>query len=124
MDNTTDSQITGTNAKEIVLSLLNALNKEDFVTARTYVAKDFKFKGVLGSRDGSDAYFNDMEKMKLKYDIKKVFVNNDDVCILYDFTSGGITTFGCAVYHLENDKVKELKVIFDPRPILEAQPKR
>src|SRR4051812_1925062 len=107
--------------KETVLSFLKALNEENFIAARKYIWDDFKFEGVLGSRDGAEAYFNDMEKMKLKYDIKKTFVNDNDVCVIYDFTSAGITTLACGIYNLEANRIKSLKVIFDPRSILQSK---
>ena len=115
--------VTRTNAKEIVMSCVKALNEEDFKTARKYTTEDFSFVGVLGSRNGAAAYFNDMEKMKLKYDVKKVFVNGDDVCLLYDLTMSGITLFGCGWYHIKGDKINSLKVVFDPRPVLELSEK-
>jgi len=114
---------TGINAGEIVMSCINALNEEDFKTARKYTTEDFSFVGVLGSRNGAAAYFSDMEKMKLKYNVKKVFVNGDDVCLLYDLTMSGITIFGCGWYHIEGDKINSLRVVFDPRPVLEMQDK-
>lgn len=72
MNDLSNLQKPNTTSKEIVLSFLKALNAEDFIMARNYVSNDFIFEGVLGSRNGSEAYFNDMEKMKLKYDIKKL----------------------------------------------------
>lgn len=107
------------NAKEVVLALIDALNKEDFQLGRTYVTSDMTFEGVLGSRDGGDAYFADMTKMKLKYDVKKVFVDGNDVCLLYDLDMSGKKIYGCGLYHVEDGKVKSLKVVFDPRPVLE-----
>ena len=105
-------------AKEIVLACVNALNKEDFNQARTYVTDQFTFKGVLGSRDGADAYFADMERIKLKYDIKKAFADGDDVCLLYDLKMSGSIIFGCGWYHVADGKINSLRVVFDPRPIL------
>jgi limonene-1,2-epoxide hydrolase len=115
--------ITGTNAREIVMACIKALNEEDFQTAREYTTDNFSFVGVLGSRNGAAAYFDDMEKMKLKYDVKKVFVDRDDVCLLYDLSISGITIFGCGWYHVEDDKISSLRVVFDPRPVLELQDK-
>jgi hypothetical protein len=83
------------NAKEVVLSFVKALNNEDFSTARTYVNDNMSFKGVLGSREGSEAYFRDMESMRLKYDIMKTFVDGEDVCLLYNLDMLGLTIFGC-----------------------------
>jgi hypothetical protein len=65
-----------------------------------------------------------MKKMKLKYDVQKAFVDGDDVCLFYDLRISGHTIFGCGWYHLENDKISSLKVLFDPRPLLDAEKKK
>ena len=111
-------------AREIVLSCIEALNKNDYNTARKYVGEDFKFDGVLGSRDGAEAYFKDMEKMKLKYDIQKVFANGDDVCLLYNLDLSGVNTFCCGWYQVKDGKINYLKVVFDPRAVLKASEKK
>lgn len=108
-------------AKEVVLSVVEALNRGDFPAARGYFADDFSFSGVLGSRQGADAYFSDMERMRLKYDVTKAFAEGDDVCLLYDLAISGRTIFGCAWYFVERGKVKSLRVVFDPRPLLESK---
>lgn len=105
------------NAK-VVLSLIQAINEEDFDTAGRFAKDDMTFEGVMGSQDGAAAYFDDMKKMKLKYDVQKVFVDQEDVCLFYDLTMEGKTIFGCAWYHLDGGRVSSLKVIFDPRPFL------
>lgn len=109
---------TDSSAKEIVLSCVQAINEQDFKIARTFVDDDMQFIGVLGSRDGAQAYFDDMEKMKLKYNVIKAFADGDDVCLLYDLQISGKTIFGCGWYHVEDEKITSLKVIFDPRPLL------
>jgi hypothetical protein len=114
----------GNTAKEIVLSCVNAINAENFKTARTYAADDMKFDGVLGSRNGAEAYFKDMEQMRLKYEIKKVFVDGDDVCLLYDLGMSGLNLFCVGWYHVKDGKINSLKVVFDPRPVLELQNKK
>jgi len=48
-----------------VLSFIDALNNEDFKSARKLTTDDLRFEGVMGTREGADAYFADMEKMKL-----------------------------------------------------------
>jgi SnoaL-like protein len=112
------------NAKETVRSLLEALNKEDFKRARTYVNDNFSFMGPLATRDSAEAYFNDMEKMRLKYDIMKVFEEDNDVCALYDFSAGPLKLFGCGWYHLDNDKISSIRVVYDPRPLAELLAKK
>lgn len=105
-------------AKETVLTFIDALNNEDFALVRKCLRDDMVFDGVLGHRDGADAYVKDMEKMKFKYDIQKAFVDGKDVCLLYDIDMGGKTIFTCGWYQVHDDKIKSLKVVFDPRPVL------
>jgi predicted ester cyclase len=105
-------------ANDVVLSFIKALNEEDFATARNFADTDLKFLGVLGERDGAEAYFTDMERMKLKYDIKRVFSDGDDVSIFYDIDMGGKTIFSSGWYHVVDGKINSIRVIFDPRPLL------
>jgi len=109
-------------SKELVRSFLEAMNNEDFETAKDLVNDNFTFDGVMGSRDGAEAYFRDMEKMKFKYDIIKIFGDGDDVCVLYDIDMGGSQKiFTSGWYHLMYNKLNSLKVVFDPRPLLEKK---
>ena len=115
---TTEAGSTVGSANDVVLSFIKALNDEDFAAARNCAADDLKFIGVLGQRDGADAYFADMQHMKLKYDIKRVFSDGDDVCVFYDIDMGRATIFSCGWYHVVDGKVNSIRVIFDPRPLL------
>lgn len=112
---------TSSDPKDIVLSFIEALNDGDYASARRYLSDDFSFKGVMGSRDGADAYMKDMEKMKFKYNLKKAASEGDDVSLLFDFTQGGNTLQATGWYHLENGKIHDYTVIFDPRPLLDGQ---
>ena len=105
-------------AQDTVLSFIDALNKEDFKTARSLVTPAMNFIGVMGTRHGADAYFSDMEKMKFKYEVKKVFADENDVCLWYDINMGKKTIASSGWYHLADGKIDELKVLFDPRPLL------
>jgi hypothetical protein len=74
---------------------------------------------VLGSRTGAEAYFDDMKRLRLKYDVKKAFVDGPDVCLLFDLTMRGKTLFTCGWYQVQQGKIVSLRVVFDPRPILD-----
>jgi hypothetical protein len=115
---------TTTNTKDVVMSCIEALNNEQFKLASNYMSDDMVFSGVLVTRNGAEAYMKDMEKMKLKYNVKKTFVDGDDVCILSDLTMSGITLFCCSWYHVKNNKINSLRVVFDPRPVLELSGKK
>jgi ketosteroid isomerase-like protein len=110
---------TSTDVKQVVLDFITALNEEDFASARVQAADDMVFTGVMGSRNGADAYFKDMEHMRLKYDIKKTFADEEDVCLFYNITMSGAMIFSCGWYHVKNGKIQTIRVIFDPRPLLD-----
>jgi hypothetical protein len=106
------------NAKNTVMSFLKYMNEENFEGAQRCTDDDLKFEGVMGSRDGADAYFDDMKNMKLKYHLLKTFADGEDVCVLYDITMSGITIYSSGLYRVENNKITSIKVVFDPRPLL------
>ena len=103
---------------ETVLFFLDALNSEDYSKARSYLADDMKFIGVLGTREGADVYINDMQKMKFKYRVLKAFINESDVAVFYDIDMDGTSIFAAGWYKLEKQKIKQFRVLFDPRSVM------
>jgi SnoaL-like domain len=114
-------EISTSTAKEIVLRLGKALNDENYEAAKRYVSENLKYVGPFGSRDGADAYLNEIGRFRLKFEIHKIFAENEDVCVLYDITVSGITLFACGWFQVEAGTVRSLRVTFDPRPLLGAR---
>src|SRR5277367_1889850 len=107
-------------AKEVVLGLGQALNDENYEAARRYVNNNMKYVGPFGSHDGAESYLHEIERLRLKFDILKIFADDKDVCVLYDITVSGITLFACGWFQLEAGTVGSMRVTFDPRPLLGA----
>lgn len=107
-------------ARDVVLAFIHHLNKKDFAAARELASDDLSLIGVMGSRQGAEAYFKDMERMGLKYDVRKAFAEGNEVCLLSDLTISDLTIFCCSWYRVDRGKIKSLRVVFDPRPLLEA----
>ncbi|WP_412468841.1 nuclear transport factor 2 family protein [Pedobacter sp. KLB.chiD] len=116
--NTSNKLLTEHNAKVVVLDFIHALNAENFEMARAKLHDHMAFRGVMGERNGADIYIEDMEKMKFKYDIKKVFVDEEEVCLWYDINMGSKTIFACGWYKIADGKITSFQVLFDPRPVL------
>jgi|SRR5882762_4940134 len=110
--------LSATSAREVVLSFIEAMNNLDYKKAREYVHDELYFIGVMGTRNGAEAYFRDMEKMKFQYAVQKAFEDGDDVCLWYDITMSGKSIFSSGWYHVEEGRINWLKVVFDPRPLL------
>src|SRR5215469_5756475 len=106
------------NPRELVLACRQSLYDENIDLVRRYVSDEMEFTGALASRQGTDAVFADLERMRLKCDIKKVFVDANVVCVFYDVTLSGVTVFTCGWYKVEDGRICSLKVVLDPRPVL------
>ncbi|ANH82619.1 hypothetical protein A8C56_18025 [Niabella ginsenosidivorans] len=103
---------------ELVKQFVECLNKEDFEGAQNCLYEDFVFEGVLGRRAGALVYINEMKQMKLKYRVLQVFEAADDVCLWYMIDMGGRQILASGWYHICNEQIHSLKVLFDPRPLL------
>ncbi|MEW6604213.1 MAG: nuclear transport factor 2 family protein [Thermoproteota archaeon] len=119
------------NAKEVAVSYLTALSVEDFKTARSYLNDNTWFQTPIASYNSADEYFKGNEMLRSKYgiekvvyEIKKVFVDDDDVCVFFDFHVGSATLFTSGWFQVNDGKISSIRVVFDPRPIFELSVKK
>src|SRR5260370_14230127 len=102
--------MTNANASEIVESYRAALGKGDFATARTLMQDNMSFQGPLDTFHTADQYLEATRKLASiiqRIDVTKVFVDGDDVCVLYDIvtnTPAG-TAFIADCYQVERASV-------------------
>jgi hypothetical protein len=64
--------VDSSNAKEVVISYLKALNDQDFKAARSHLKDDMTFLAPIASHSSGDAYLEGNERLRSKYRIKKV----------------------------------------------------
>jgi hypothetical protein len=103
-------------AKEAVMSYIKAMSDRDYAAARKYLGDNVRVKGPGGEAFRSpDEFLKMMEQQHGKYDIKKVFVDGSDVCLLYDFITPKVTTFFCSWYRVNEGKISSIQTVFDPR---------
>jgi hypothetical protein len=107
--------------KEIVLNYENALNSGDWGTARSYLDDNLRAGGPLATYDNADSFIEAMKRrhpMIKKVDMRKVFAEGQDVCILYDVTTvipNAPISFTAEWCHVRDDKINSILVVFDPR---------
>jgi predicted ester cyclase len=118
MDKYASAKESTNKATSVVKSFLDALNKSDFQKAREFIHENLSFIGVLGKVDGADTYISQMEKMQLKYDIRKIFTNEPDVAVFYDIKMGEQNVFAAGWYSLDGDLIHTIRVVFDPRNVM------
>ena len=111
--------------KEIVMEFLDALNRKDFKSARTYVSDKVSYTSPLNSFNGAEPYFKYVEHLNLpKLDIKKVFAEGShDVSVLWEVNNSTppATIPVSAWYQVHDGKLSSMRLVFNPRPFLQKQ---
>ncbi|WP_160139724.1 nuclear transport factor 2 family protein [Chryseobacterium sp. c4a] len=110
-----------TTTQNVAEQFIQYLNEEDFDKAENCLDPEFKFIGVLGTRENASVYMKDMRQMKFKYQIIKTFSSGEDICFWYTIEIGGKAIESSGWYQIINGKIHSLKVLFDPRPLLNDQ---
>jgi hypothetical protein len=81
-------------AREVVMSYIRALDSQDYDTASTYLSSEVRVKGPAGEMFSKPKEFIDMlRSYHGRYDLKKVFTDENDVCLLYDLKTPTATVF-------------------------------
>ena len=112
-------------AKEVVVSYIRSLDNQDFGVAEGYLSNDIKIRGPDGEAFSNPPEFIEMlRKHHGKYVVKKVFVDRDDVCLLYDYTLPHARAFMCSWYRVREGKITSIQTIFDPRVFSSAADKQ
>ncbi len=103
-------------AREVVMSYVQAMDKHDYAAVRRYLQDSVFIKGPAEEAfRGPYDFIKMAEQQRGRYDIKKAFVDNDDVCLLYDFVTEKATVFFCSWYQIKAGKIASIRAIFDPR---------
>jgi hypothetical protein len=79
-------------AKNIVMEYFQAADRQDWQSARGYLNDNISYVTPINSFDGSEPYLKYFEHQYrirglTKLDIKKVFADDNDVCILQEYNS-------------------------------------
>jgi hypothetical protein len=108
-------------AAEIVQSFKQALGKGDVAAARKLLHDRLSFRGPIDAFDSPEPYLEALHKLHPiveRVDVKKLFVDGNDVCMLYDMvtrTPAG-TAFIAEWFHVKGDQIASIRTVFDARP--------
>jgi hypothetical protein len=100
---------------------MQAMGKGDTAAARKLLRDDLSFQGPIDAFDRPEPYLEALKRLQPiieRIDVKKMFVDGDDVCVLYDMvtkTPAG-TAFVAEWYQIRGDKIASVRVVFDARP--------
>jgi SnoaL-like protein len=103
-------------SRGVVMSYIDALDRQDYDAALTHLHERVRVRGPAGETFGKPLDFIEMlRKYRGKYDVKKVFSDGDDVCVLYDLKTTGPSVFMSSWYQVSDGKIVSIHTVFDPR---------
>ena len=122
-------------AKEIVMEFIEALERKDFKTVRSYISDNISVLAPGPFKPNTfhqaEAYMYYLEHSNYPpREIKKMIADGNDVCILFEMTyrepPPPLTTFLCGLFHVNDDdgKISSLRIVLDPRELFQKYFKR
>ena len=107
-------------AQEIVMAFQQAMGKGDFGAARRLLQDNLDFRGPIDTFSKADDYLQAVKKLHSiveGVEVRKVFEDGDDVCLLYDMrTKVAGTSFISEWFQTRGGKISAIRVVFDARP--------
>src|SRR5262245_55682368 len=76
--------------KTIALAYIHGCSRKDFDTVARLLAPDLRFEGPGNALTGAAPYLDVLRRISavwVRSDVKKVFVDGADVCVVYDFVT-------------------------------------
>jgi ketosteroid isomerase-like protein len=107
-------------AARVAEDFFAAWTGKDFDRARSLLHDDLSFRGPIDSFDDADAYMGairGLSQIVTGADKRKVFVDGDDVCVIYDLETGPVPSAPTAEwYRVRDGRIASIQVFFDARP--------
>ena len=103
-------------SRDLVMAYNGALDRQHYDEALGRLHDRVRIRGPAGEAFGKPLDFIEMlRKYRGKYDVKKVFVDGDDVCVIYDLKTVGPTVSMSSWYQVKGGKIVSIQTVFDPR---------
>ena len=105
-----------TDVRDIVLKYIQNLDSLEYDKAKNYLNDKIKISGPAGEQFSNPTDFIKMLQVyNGKYDVKKVFFDDNEVCVLYNIITESVVAFMSSWYIIENEKIVFIKTIFDSK---------
>ena len=117
------------NAKNIVMEFVNAMERKDFKTVRSHLSDNISVLAPgpveLTRFNQADPYVTYLEHANLpRFEIKKEFEDNNDVCLLYEmnYREPTVMIFVCAWFKVNDEgKISSIRFVADIRSLLKEK---
>lgn len=107
-------------AAQVAEEFFDAWTGKDFGRARSLLHDDVSFEGPIDSFSDADSYVASLQQLSgivTGAEKQKVFVDGDDVCVIYDLKTAPVPrSRTCEWYRVRDGKIAAVSVVFDARP--------
>jgi hypothetical protein len=79
-----------TDRKTLTLAYLEAVGKQQYDRLEGLLSPDLRFRGPAMTRTSAPDFLGALKRLgaiHLRNDVKRVFVDGEDVCVIYDFVT-------------------------------------
>ena len=79
-----------TDRKKLALAYLEAVARQQYDTVEGFLAPDLRFRGPAMTRSSARDFLAALKRLAaihVRNDVKRVFVDGDHVCVIYDFVT-------------------------------------
>jgi hypothetical protein len=107
--------------KTLALEYLDAVAKQDFNRVEGLLSPDLHFRGPAMTRTSAADFMAALRRLgaiHVRSDVKRVFADGDEVCIIYDFitdtSAGALPTIEWLRF--EGERIRSIELYYDRMP--------
>ena len=112
--------------QNVVEKYLKFFEAKDYAAVRSLLHDNLCFKGPLEIFERADDFVAAIKRLQPIHksnELKRLFVDGNDVCAIYDFTTHlpQMGTLPIAEwFHVRDGRIQAIRLFFDPRPFAAA----
>jgi hypothetical protein len=110
-----------TDRKTLTLEYLNAVANRQYPKLEALLAPDLQFRGPSLTRTSAEDYLGALKRLgaiHVRNDVKRVFVDGDEVCVIYDFVTdtpaGALPTIEWLRF--DGERIRSIDLYYDRLP--------
>jgi hypothetical protein len=110
-----------TNRKTLALEYLNAVGKQQYERIEALLAPDLQFRGPSMTRASAAEFLAALKRLgaiHVRNEVKRVFVDGDEVCVIYDFVTdtpaGALPTVEWLRF--DGERIQSIDLYYDRLP--------
>ena len=110
-----------TDRKTLTLAYLDAVARQQYDKVEALLAPTLYFRGPAMTRTSAHEFLGALKRLAaihLRNDVKRIFVDGDDVCVIYDFVTDTPAGALPAIEWLnfEGEHIRSINLYYDRQP--------